>query len=31
LSASPTPSNDPRHPNGARGVRETYTFEKPTP
>ncbi|MFQ3254206.1 MAG: hypothetical protein ACI9U6_002507, partial [Loktanella salsilacus] len=24
LSASPTPGNDPRHPNVARGVRETY-------
>ena len=26
LSASPTPGNVPRHPNLARGVRETYTF-----
>ncbi len=25
LSASPTPGNAPRHPNAARGVRETYT------
>jgi hypothetical protein len=25
LSASPTPGNIPRHPNLARGVRETYT------
>jgi len=25
LSASPTPSNDPRYTNVARGVRETYT------
>ena len=24
LSASPTPGNAPRHPNPARGVRETY-------
>ncbi|MFQ3252784.1 MAG: hypothetical protein ACI9U6_001071, partial [Loktanella salsilacus] len=27
LSASPTPGNDPRHPNVARGVRETYIFQ----
>ncbi|MFT4708135.1 MAG: hypothetical protein ACI9PU_001984, partial [Ascidiaceihabitans sp.] len=26
LSASPTPGNVPRHPNLARGVRETYTI-----
>jgi hypothetical protein len=26
LSASPTPSNDPRYPNVARGVRETCTL-----
>jgi hypothetical protein len=28
LSASPTPGNVPRHPNVARGVRETYTKEE---
>jgi hypothetical protein len=31
LSASPTPSNDPRYTNVTHGVRETYTYEKPTP